>query len=208
MSMVLTTTGRLRLPFTDEPFMTRIRRETRAAHLRLEQHLGLPDSLRTIEDYRELLIGFYGIYRPLEGAIGRFAPVLPFDYAKRRKIHRLEADLSWLGLTGIEFKALPVCKHLPSIVSPATATGVQYVLEGATLGGQVLARQLSAKFNIAAGEGLSFFLGYGDQNGAMWAEFRQAITGFATDEERAATMIESARETFTAFYRWPGGESR
>ena len=72
-----------------------------------------------------------------------------------------------------------------------------YVMEGSTLGGQVITRQL-AQAGIA---GRSYFTGYAEQTGPMWKRFCQLLTEEATDTNQAE-IVESASLTFQKLHAW------
>jgi heme oxygenase len=80
--------------------------------------------------------------------------------------------------------------------------GCLYVLEGATLGGQVIARRLQETLKIGPENGASFFHGYGRDAGHLWKSFRAALAAYASDRWRQEQIIAGARDTFTHFEDW------
>ncbi len=64
--------------------------------------------------------------------------------------------------------ALPRCSRILSLPDLAQALGCLYVLEGATLGGQVLSRRSAEPFGFTRAHGCAFFHRYGDQVGPLW----------------------------------------
>jgi heme oxygenase len=56
---------------------------------------------------------------------------------------------------------LPQCQTLPVIDSGPTCLGVLYVLEGATLGGQILRREIASRLRLDADNGAAFLDVYG-----------------------------------------------
>ena len=88
----------------------------------------------------------------------------------------------------------------------AEALGCAYVLEGSTLGGQLILRHLTRHFGPDARVGnFTFFRAYGDQVGPMWRAFGEALTRAS---ERAASgtfdaaVVQGARDTFDSFAAW------
>ena len=94
---------------------------------------------------------------------------------------------------------LPVCGDLPDCNSIAQAFGCLYVLEGATLGGQVLCRHFNQTLGLDARNGSAFFSGYGEATGAMWALFGERLTAANVDETAA---ISAACQTFQTLEQW------
>ncbi len=76
-----------------------------------------------------------------------------------------------------------------------------YVLEGATLGGQFIARHVERALGLAGGRGYSFFRGYGEDTGRMWRSFREELGDRAPALE-ADEIVASACGTFDRFHNW------
>jgi heme oxygenase len=158
------------------------------------------DSTFSVDDYRALLIKFYRFYSSIE-------PRLPaaaledegFNIAPRMKAPRLEQDLTALG-HGPAAKAVPAWAGVPDVSTVARAWGSIYVMEGGTLGGQVITRHLRDNLGISPETGGSFFNSYGSDVGRMWKEFGAAITAFAERHpEKEDEIVEAARDTFDSF---------
>ena len=74
------------------------------------------------------------------------------------------------------------------------------MFEGATLGGQVIGRNLNTALNVGATNGASFFAGYGNETRAMWKGFSEHLDrSAALDTE---TVIASAVDTFEKLRSW------
>jgi heme oxygenase len=91
---------------------------------------------------------------------------------------------------------------LPDLSSFPRAVGCMYVLEGATLGGQVVLRQVRAALGVDAASGASFFAGYGSRNGAMWQAFLAFLGALRFDARETNHTIAAACETFEGLERW------
>jgi heme oxygenase len=77
------------------------------------------------------------------------------------------------------------------------------VLEGSTLGGQTIAREVSRQLPYSPQNGCSFFAGHGAEIGARWRKFREAIESYAVlHSENHDSIIQSAVATFRAFGDW------
>lgn len=187
--------------------LLRLRTETRAEHDAIESALGLMDNQLTRDQYGRRLEQFYGFYRPLEERLldcrAAFEPWL--DIAERLKAPLLLADLEALGRA--PGASLPLCTSLPNLDGPPECFGCLYVLEGATLGGQLISRHMAQQLNITPSAGGRFFDGYGPRTVRMWQEFRRAATEFSRTAGGDAPDIDgravaAARLTFVSLREW------
>src|SRR5437763_1438196 len=138
----------------------RLKRETAAVHQRLEALLGLLEPDLSTHRYRRLLQTFYGFYSPVEAGLVRLAADRPpVGFALRARSELIEHDLLALGLSRRELAELPRCVELPRLSSAEELAGSLYVLEGACLGGQVIAPVLRRRFGMGKTSGASFFVG-------------------------------------------------
>ena len=184
--------------------MALLRQHTRIEHARLEDRLDIFTRLQGRDEYRALLIRLYGLYEPLEARLleASHRHAIPLDVVARRKAPLLERDLAVLGLDPIARAAIPRCTALPAIDSAATALGCLYVLEGATLGGQLIARHLDRHLGIGPDTGGAFFTAYGERVGAMWRALGAALAAYPCSPHDQEAMVGAARATFEAFEGW------
>ena len=179
--------------------MKDLKEATREQHEGLENTVDVMQGSLTKEDYRDLLLKFYRFYLPVEEKLATldWEPV-GYSFEARRKVPKLEEDLRYLG-AGEVLGKLETWDRIPSINDHAEALGVLYVLEGATLGGQIINRHLRDRLGVEPGTGASFFSGYGPKTGEMWKEFGQTVQAFAETNGGQDRMIESARQAFDSF---------
>ncbi|MGE0683584.1 MAG: biliverdin-producing heme oxygenase [Candidatus Binatia bacterium] len=188
-----------------------LRKQTKPYHDKLETGLGLFNRPLNMEDYCLLLKQMYGLYAPFEELLYRVAlsEKVDFDFRARRKIPLLMQDLLACGLTISELDAVPVCSDLPPFAYGSHVFGCAYVMEGATLGGQVILKTLGPSLGITATRKGSFFNSYGSQVGAQWRLFCQALVSYTDSTERYKELTYAACTTFLTFCQWltpPGGE--
>lgn len=88
------------------------------------------------------------------------------------------------------------------LLSLPSALGIIYVLEGATLGGQMMAKQLKISLGLNDREGLMFFNGYGFETAQMWSSFKVQTCDLVRTSKESDVMLEAALETFTALSDW------
>lgn len=177
---------------------------TRVCHQRIEQRLPLFDPGFGLPDYRRLLQCFLGYYRPLEAMLGDVVALsahLP-DVAARRKAAWLEADLTSLGMSCADVLGVPDCPQIPRVVDLPSAFGCLYVVEGATLGGQVICRHINRMLSIEAGCGGRFFDSYGAETPAMWQRFGMCVELAIQGEPLRLAAIHAATDAFNCLEAW------
>ena len=164
-----------------EPLSVRVRGATADLHRRVEDGV---DILRRTESRAatvELLLRMEAFYRAIEPRLARSLDGSVPDVYLVPRAPRLEEDLDALAPHG---------QRLPSPTLPPEVDGwgALYVLEGAALGGQIIARHLATRLGFRS----AFFGGEGV--GARWRAFRVLLD--ASDD---AAAIDAARATFLAF---------
>ena len=174
-----------------------LRARTQPSHDRLEAVVDIIGRCRERARYRRLLEQFYGFYAPLEAALAAAPLPASVAFERRRKTPLLVRDLHALTPPGPSPSELPLCRALPHVNTLPSALGCLYVLEGATLGGQIIARHLAAG-GLGPNTGAAFFHSYGPDVGRLWKSFGRALTEAVTDRPAQETAIASACETFAA----------
>jgi heme oxygenase len=186
--------------------MARLRFETKPFHDRIERDLDLMRADITRRDYFHLLSRLHGYYAPWEAiALPTLQSRMPGFYEVRLKTPKLVRDLKEGGLNEEQIGALPRCENLPALDSVTRVLGSLYVLEGATLGGQFIARHLEERLGFHDGIGYSFFRSYGADVGRMWRSFAERVNEYSrpdTDDE----IVRSAMTTFQTMQEWLVGQ--
>lgn len=144
----------------------RLRQETAGAHARLEAEVDIFARTSDPSARADLARRFHGFHAGAEAVL---EPLLGgidgLDFAGRRRTPVIEADLRALG------HALPDRPEAkgPALADVPEALGLLYVLEGSTLGGRVIRKQL-----LKAGQdlkGLGFLDPYGEAVAERWRSF-------------------------------------
>ena len=184
--------------------LQRLKQETRERHRAVEQHLNLPRRLKTNHDYLSLLARLYGFYMPMELRLNDVQGLgdLGLDLDSRRKTPLLVSDLLSLGVGPRAIAEIALCADLPEIADVSQALGCLYVLEGATLGGEVIGRDLERRLGIQLDGGGRFFSSDGANIAEKWKAFGEAITAHAGDAPSQNAIVASGCATFDAFGRW------
>jgi len=180
-----------------------LKRETAGLHQRLDAELALMEPELSIQRYQRVLRTFYGFYAPVEAGLVRLAASgPPLGFPLRARCELIESDLHALGLGRRELAGLARCTDLPRLSCPEDLAGCLYVLEGACLGGQVIAQALYEQLGVAKGSGASFFVGDAEGTSARWILFLSWLDGLARAGARSDEIVASACATFLTFAQW------
>jgi heme oxygenase len=183
-----------------DDILAALRAATAPLHSRLDAALDFAPERTSPARYGGFLRATLALVEPLEAsfsALPAFAALLP-DLPLRRKAALLHDDLRSLGVD-----PGAAARGLPSIGSAAAAFGAAYVLEGSTLGGAVLARQLGPALGLTPNHGMRYFHAYGAELGAYWKRFVTALQAFGSglDAAAEAELLATASAIFAAFQR-------
>ncbi|MGF9756217.1 biliverdin-producing heme oxygenase [Microvirga sp. 0TCS3.31] len=180
--------------------LARLKTETRAAHDRIEAAMDLDRRIATRDGYRDLLIRFYGFHRAWEEEAADKAHDRGF-FERRRKTQHLVRDLEALGLKSEDIIRLPQCRPLMPLPAPEAVLGSMYVVEGSTLGGAIIAREVERRLGLDAETGCAYFRSYGRDIAAMWKSFGTVLLE-ASSPEADDMIVRSAQKTFTVMHDW------
>lgn len=184
--------------------LQRLKLATRERHAAIESRSVLLDPQLSLPAYRDSLTRFFGYYAPLEirlsdALISHGADIA---YDERYKCPQLRRDLVTLGAAPQKLAQIPQCQALPDLTTPAKLFGCLYVIEGATLGGQIITRHLRASLGLTPESGAAFFSGYGERTGSRWKEFCNHLSAFAARADSDHEIVASANATFESLHRW------
>jgi heme oxygenase (biliverdin-IX-beta and delta-forming) len=155
------------------------------------------DSLDTTQ-YVQCLRQMYGVVAAWEERAAQIAPPwMQIPLAARQRRRLLELDLAWFGIAKPD-QGRPA---LPEMNSSSSFFGTMYVMEGSTLGGQVIARHVAKALHLSEGNGNAYFRGHGYQTGSMWKEFCEVLTTRVPSDQTEA-VVASAKAMFTIFGAW------
>ena len=182
-----------RRPAASGALIAHLRSVTRPAHDRLEGGLGLLDELG-VDAYRAVLSRLYGFWKGWQPQVAALLNDEPLT-KPRRRLHLLAADLTALGVSEEGLAALPPCP-LTSLRSGAEALGSLYVMEGSSLGGRIIRRNVERCLKDIGLASCSYFNGYGDETGAMWRSFLARL-----EEVPAVDMEDVGRGATATFDR-------
>jgi heme oxygenase len=179
--------------------LTRLRAATAGHHARLERRLDLVGDDLDLHRYRRVLETFFAFYSALEPAIDRVFPpsAAPGAFRPIARAPLLRADLQALDAPVAE----GVRPEVPAVTRPEHAVGCLYVVEGASLGGQIISRHVQRRLGIGAARGGAFFTGLGDATRARWLAFVAWLEDFGARSTAPDEIAVAACATFAALER-------
>ena len=131
-----------------------------------------------LNDYRNLLQYNYLFLLNFENAV--FSAISAqnakeINLENRKKLALIEKDMEDFAI-GTSPLQIPV-----AIKNEAEAFGILYVMEGSTLGGNMIAKQLSKNPDFQEVT-FSYFRCYGDRTGSYWKNFKEVMDTQITTE--------------------------
>ncbi|WP_010516956.1 biliverdin-producing heme oxygenase [Croceivirga radicis] len=177
--------------------LTNLKNDTKAAHVRVEKVMVKElKAINSLEDYGKLLERLFLFYNPLESKVHQYIDqsILP-DIERRKHTQWILKDLNALNYTvntSTESKT-------QQITSTAYAVGVLYVMEGSTMGGQIISKML--KKQLGANTSTYYFDSYSDETMDMWLSFKNSIAQYETHLDKEE-VFKGANETFSSLKEW------
>ncbi len=188
-------------PAAADTFLNRLRHNTSESHTKLEQ---LPLSVSIInpevtkKQYLLYLSLMHDIVKQAEENVFPALNSVISDLEERRKKTSLEEDMAFLKFSKNKNNQ-PLGDT--SGFSTAFAMGIFYVLEGSTLGGRVILKNISETLGYDAENGASYFSGYGGQTGSRWKNFLHVLQAYAENNDCEDEIIAGADFAFNAIHR-------
>ncbi len=178
----------------------RLRDGTAEQHERLDRGLAyLLDERLTHARYADLIAALFGFYMPLEGQLAHWDSMESLGLPQIERAGLLGRDLVALGRSP---DRVVRCAAPPMLTGTDHATGALYVVEGACLGGRVIARAVTAHLAIGKEDGVAFFTGEEAGTGARWRQVLAWLDGRNLDSAAPEQIVEGARRTYAALLDW------
>lgn len=190
--------------------LSELREATRPQHEAIENELALATREWDLQTYTLLLGRWLRYLEPLEARLADRPEWLEwgYDFEARRKAPLLRRDLAVMPevLDGRGTESL----QWPEVTHFGAALGCLYVLEGSTLGGQVLSRRFGEILGIGPDSGLAYFSGYGELTGQRWRQtlglLEMVPNSLSRDSQAQAALtsgaVSAARMTFETLRCW------
>lgn len=185
---------------TSQTFLENLRSATSQSHISLEE-LPISKSIMnpqvTNDEYALYLSLMQDVVKDAEENIFPVLNTIITDLSERNKNQLMVQDLVSLGHAKPEATVKPLSEGITNI-STAFALGIMYVVEGSSLGGRVILKNINAALGHTIENGASYFGGYGGQTGSYWKNFLAALTQYETETGSADEIIAGAEYAFNA----------
>ena len=182
-------------------FLEKLRTATTPSHTNLE---ALPVSVSIMNpnvsnaEYGLYLSLMHDVITDVEENIFPIAKAAVANLDVHPKAQFIEADLVTLGLSR-QTATKPLSSKLDlTNVTPAFALGVMYVIEGSSLGGRVILKNINGALGHDADNGATYFAGYGGQTGSHWKTFLGAFMQYESETNSQDEIIKGANFAFDA----------
>lgn len=180
----------------------RLRGETRPQHEAMEK-VGFSDKIMSgqlsLEEYKILIRNNYIMNQIMEKgveAVNGFTSIPGLNYDGRKKGALLDKDLEVLGLNKAEIDQHNYAFEFNNLHE---ALGAFYVMEGSTLGGSVISRQLAKTESLSSVSDFNFYGCYGDMVGPNWKAFQAVLLEQGSDTAKEDQMVAGAAKAFDYF---------
>ncbi|MGB0524939.1 MAG: biliverdin-producing heme oxygenase [Flammeovirgaceae bacterium] len=189
--------------------MEKLKVATSRLHQNVETlaHVGeIMSGTLSLESYHKLIVKNYIFHMIVEEAIIKALSefeLQKIQFMERRKIGYLYEDLSeqyafekQTAFVNALEEEIQSKSHLYRIQNLFEAIGALYVLEGATLGGNIIKRELSKNHSIVKHTSFHYYGCYGKKQAFMWKSFREQAENIVQDATAEEYAINAAKKTF------------
>ena len=180
-------------------FLDNLKNQTATAHKKLES---LPVSASILSpqmkivDYCLYLSLMFDVHYSTQEIIFPLLKNHITDLSEREKTQLIEKDLSFLKYT----KHDTVSVFSKQDIDVPFALGIMYVIEGSTLGGRFILKNIETIPGLDQQEGVSYFTGYGNKTGSYWKTFLNQLTAYEQQHNCQAEIIQGAVYAFDSIY--------
>jgi heme oxygenase len=153
-----------------------------------------------IEEYKNLLLATYIFHEQIEKQLAKIPAIVLYqglNFGARQKTQALKQDIENLGITANVSQAMP---NTIKIQTLEQGLGAMYVMEGATLGGAIIFRELQKNKNLQNySNAMHYYQIYGENTGKNWKEFCSILQEVAKTPTQIDQIVETANKTFDAY---------
>jgi heme oxygenase (biliverdin-IX-beta and delta-forming) len=186
--------------------LKRLRSETQELHRRIETnplHQAIVNGSITKLSYQRLLERMYGVHSCFEAEARQRNDwkQYQFDFDRHRRLHLLHLDLTALGVN-------PSSAQLPQPFLPLQTAdfhfllGYFYVLEGSTLGGQILSKLVLKHLGLTPSSGAAYLYADGPLTADRWRSCQSLLSQAGEFPQQADSILAGARDAFTRLDEW------
>jgi len=180
-------------------FLIDLKTQTAVSHKKLER-LSISASIISpdmqLSDYVHYLSLMYDVHKDTEDLVFPLVSNVLDDLKQRKKSNLIEDDLFYLKHN----KSIATRVFNISEMSVPFALGILYVIEGSTLGGRFILKNITTVAGLDNGQGVSYFNGYGEKTGSYWKSFLNFLEEYEQIYKCSDTIIEGAKYAFDSIY--------
>lgn len=180
-------------------FLNTLKTQTAAAHKKLE-NLPVSSSILSpemkINDYAHYLKLMHNVHEDVEENVYPLLYSTINDLEERKKKHLIEEDLDYLKYT----KPAEILVFNTENLTIPFALGILYVVEGSTLGGRFILKNIETLHGLDNGQGVSYFTGYGNKTGSQWKNFLYLLTQYQEENNGEDEIIKGAIYAFDCIH--------
>jgi heme oxygenase len=167
-----------------------LRQETGSAHRELDETLDLVDRLSAGDQRARLLAGYHRLHWQTEAKVeSLMRGIADLDFLARRRSPLIAEDIRALGHEAVTDSTADF-----STLTRAEALGAFYVLEGSSLGGRFILKELKRRDVSLAG--LGFLDPYGADTSQRWQSFLAILEREIKSCEQKYDAVKGALDTF------------
>ena len=177
-------------------FLNNLRTKTTESHKELEAlpiSKSIVDPKITVEEYALYLSLMHDIVQNFEENIYPILSEVISDLSERKKAHLILNDLKNIGSE--KKQTFSPLKNSSEISIPF-AMGMMYVVEGSTLGGRFILKNIQESLNFTEENGASYFSGYGNKTGSFWKNYLNSLSDFEAQNNSEEEIIAGADYAF------------
>ena len=152
----------------------------------------------TLEQYQKYLLAMFGVINEVESQIFPQVSSVFSDITQRSKSQLIASDLKEIGAFAFPTKQniFEISgKSLPFLI------GILYVIEGSTLGGRYMLKNIESAIDIDGKIATTFLSGYGNSTGSMWKKFMHELSAFESATKSSSEITAGAQFAFRAIHR-------
>jgi len=180
-------------------FLDKLKNQTATAHKKLES-LAVSASILSpqmkIADYCHYLSLMYDVHHSAQEIVFPLLKDHITDLAEREKTQLINKDLSFLHYT----KNNTVWVFSNKAINVPFALGILYVIEGSSLGGRFILKNIETIPGLDQQQGVSYFTGYGNKTGSYWKTFLNQLTTYQQQNNCQDEIINGAVYAFDTIY--------
>ena len=183
-------------------FLNNLRSQTLHLHTQLEQlpaSIKLTSSNLLIEDYIHYLQLMQPVIYHTEQYIFPLIKDVIDDVDERKKYQLLQNDLNYLQAKNSSAQFI---FNTDKETDVAFALGIMYVIEGSTLGGRIILKNVQQVLGLNENNGASYFAGYQQKTSSLWKRFLDMLSSYQTTNKKEQKIIAGANAAFTSIFNF------